>query len=183
MRGEHAEELPDGRLRSPSAKRNKRPILTVLERVLPKTGLVLEIASGTGEHVVNFPQAQRAGHGLSPIDLGLVSHERPCHRASTPRPRRAQVALACAHTGCDCLHQLNPYSALGGNQGSVVRRETRSWRRRNVVPIRSLCLARQAHGAKQRGFLPCAARAKPGMGCSRSGRGYPHCGWRRIRTG
>src|SRR5258706_932815 len=57
MRCEHAEELPDGRLVVSSAERNGGPILKVLERVLPKTGLVLEIASGTGQHVVHFAQA------------------------------------------------------------------------------------------------------------------------------
>ncbi len=75
MRCEHAEELPDGRLRSPSAKRNKRPILTVLERVLPKTGLVLEIASGTGEHVVHFAQA------LKGLSWQPSEPDTDCHRS------------------------------------------------------------------------------------------------------
>jgi SAM-dependent methyltransferase len=42
------------RLRSPSAARNRGPILDVLARVLPREGRVLEIASGTGEHAVHF---------------------------------------------------------------------------------------------------------------------------------
>ncbi len=37
---------------SPSALRNREPILAVLRRVLPPAGRVLEIASGTGEHAV-----------------------------------------------------------------------------------------------------------------------------------
>lgn len=41
----------------PAAERNKGPILEALKRVLPLTGLVLEIASGTGQHVVHFAQA------------------------------------------------------------------------------------------------------------------------------
>jgi SAM-dependent methyltransferase len=39
---------------SPSVARNREPILEILRRVLPPTGLVLEIASGTGEHAVHF---------------------------------------------------------------------------------------------------------------------------------
>ncbi len=39
---------------SPAAERNKQPILDVLETSLPRAGLVLEIASGTGQHVVHF---------------------------------------------------------------------------------------------------------------------------------
>jgi SAM-dependent methyltransferase len=42
---------------SPSVARNRDPILSVLRRVLPPTGTVLEIASGTGEHAVYFAAA------------------------------------------------------------------------------------------------------------------------------
>ena len=41
-------------LTSPSVARNRDPILSVLRRVLPQQGRVLEIASGTGEHAVHF---------------------------------------------------------------------------------------------------------------------------------
>lgn len=48
---------PDGRRRSPSAARNRGDILPVLDRVLPASGTVVEIASGTGEHAVFFAGA------------------------------------------------------------------------------------------------------------------------------
>src|SRR4051794_10826094 len=44
-------------LTSPAALRNRGPILEVLRRVLPATGTVLEIASGSGEHAVHFAAA------------------------------------------------------------------------------------------------------------------------------
>ena len=68
MRCEPADELPDGRLVVSSAERNRRPILNLLERVLPKTGLVLEIASGSGQHVVHFAQALK-GLSWQPTDM------------------------------------------------------------------------------------------------------------------
>ena len=47
----------DHRLDAPAVARNRDPILSVLRRVLPEAGLVLEIASGTGQHVVHFARA------------------------------------------------------------------------------------------------------------------------------
>jgi SAM-dependent methyltransferase len=47
----------DRRMSSPSAARNVGPILAVLKQVLPAYGTVLEIGSGTGEHVVQFAEA------------------------------------------------------------------------------------------------------------------------------
>ena len=39
---------------APATQRNREPILDVLRTVLPPSGLVLEVASGTGEHAVYF---------------------------------------------------------------------------------------------------------------------------------
>jgi SAM-dependent methyltransferase len=43
-----------GRRSAPAAQRNREPIAQVLTEWLPPSGLVLEIASGTGEHAVYF---------------------------------------------------------------------------------------------------------------------------------
>ena len=45
------------RRRAPAAERNRDAILSVLARVLPRSGIVLEIASGTGQHAVHCAAA------------------------------------------------------------------------------------------------------------------------------
>lgn len=57
-----------GRQFAPATQRNREPIGAVLDTVLPGSGTVLEIASGTGEHAVCF--AARFPHLLwQPTDM------------------------------------------------------------------------------------------------------------------
>ena len=49
-------------------ERNKQPILEVLTRVLPATGTLLELASGTGQHAAHFAQ-HLPGWSIQPSDL------------------------------------------------------------------------------------------------------------------
>lgn len=53
---------------SPAADRNKQPILEQLQRLLPERGSALEIASGTGQHIVWFAR-QLTGWTWQPSDL------------------------------------------------------------------------------------------------------------------
>jgi SAM-dependent methyltransferase len=96
----------DPRRLSPSAARNRGPILDVLRRVLPENGLVLEVASGTGEHAVHFARhlpalvwqpsdpdagsrasiagwrdSERLPNVLSPLDLDVMSFPWPVAHA------------------------------------------------------------------------------------------------------
>jgi len=51
------QKFDDGRWFTGTVERNKAPILELLRRVLPHTGLILEIGSGTGQHVAHFAKA------------------------------------------------------------------------------------------------------------------------------
>jgi Protein of unknown function (DUF938) len=52
---------------APATERNREPILAVLQQVLPPTGTILEISSGTGEHAI-FMAPQLAPRDWLPSD-------------------------------------------------------------------------------------------------------------------
>jgi len=98
---------------SPAAERNKQPILDELVGLLPDTGRVLEIGSGTGQHVAFFAAAlprliwlpsERERDMLEAIRdriaaAGLANVEEPRHLDVTevPWPVERADALFCAN--------------------------------------------------------------------------------------
>jgi len=45
---------PDARIDFPATSRNREPILELFKRILPSYGTILEIASGSGQHITYF---------------------------------------------------------------------------------------------------------------------------------
>lgn len=83
---------------APATERNREPILAVLREVLPPTGTLLEVASGTGQHAAFFA---RAFPGLvwQPTDLepeALESIEAWRAEAGLPNLRAPLRLDACA---------------------------------------------------------------------------------------
>ena len=65
------------RREAPAAARNREPIAEALAEELPPTGLVLEVASGTGEHAVHlarrFPDLQWQPSDADPAALASIA--------------------------------------------------------------------------------------------------------------
>jgi SAM-dependent methyltransferase len=119
--------VADHRRFAPATVRNRDPILGVLKHQLPKQGLVLEIASGTGEHITHFAAAW-AGEALQFLpsdpdaearasidawvrDLGLrnVQPAKALDAAATSWPvAKADVVL------CINMVHISPWSATDG---------------------------------------------------------------------
>lgn len=115
----------DPRLHAPATQRNRDAIADVLARELPAAGLVLEVASGSGEHVIHFARlfpaldwqpsdpdamarasiaAWAAGSGLSniraPLDIDTALPRRPIDRTD---------ALLCIN-----MTHISPWEATQG---------------------------------------------------------------------
>lgn len=122
MRCENAEVLTDGRLVSPSAERNKGPIVEVLARALPENGTVLEVSSGTGQHIVHFARAMphlvwqpterdpdtRRGRLFASRSLWRAADEieaRQTHRAQQVLSSYVTPAAEGSEAGCNLIRR------------------------------------------------------------------------------
>jgi len=82
---------------APATERNREPLLAVLREVLPSSGTLLEIASGTGQHAAFFAQTF-PGLAWQPTDIGpqdLQSIEAWRAEAALPNLRPALRLDVC----------------------------------------------------------------------------------------
>jgi hypothetical protein len=122
--------MTDQRLFSAAAARNRGPILDVLRDVLPMAGLVLEVASGSGEHAVHFathlPMLTFAPSDPDPkaresvaawiASAGLVNMRAPLalDAASPPWPIDRADAIICIN-----MVHISPWAATEGLFGNA----------------------------------------------------------------
>lgn len=95
-------EPGDARLFAPATQRNRQPILDVLSRVLPGSGRVLEVASGSGEHAVWF-----ARH-LRPLIWQPSDPDPACRRSIEAHARDAGLATLEAPLDLDAAGNAWP---------------------------------------------------------------------------
>lgn len=108
----------------PAAERNKQPILEVLLRVLPEQGLLLEVASGTGQHALHFASGL-AGWTIQPSDCDAEHIETLRRRVAVGRSPRllppveldtTRVAPALRPSAIYCANMVHiaPWAACVG---------------------------------------------------------------------
>lgn len=112
------------RRHAPATLRNREPLLAVLRRILPPRGMVVEVASGTGEHAAFFAAALPAVT-WQPTDVDPGAHASiaswcalvPNVRAPLPLDASAPEAWPLAHADAIvCVNMLHiaPWSACTG---------------------------------------------------------------------
>jgi hypothetical protein len=122
----------DRRRSAPAALRNREPIAQVLRSWLPESGLVLEVASGTGEHAVYFAE-RFASLDWQPCDihpdaLGSIEAWREAAMRANLRPPIAldasaadwPIARAEAVVSLNMVH-ISPWTAALGLLAGAAR--------------------------------------------------------------
>jgi hypothetical protein len=109
----------DQRQYAPATERNRQPILEVLQRVLPPTGTILEVASGTGQHAAYFAPRLTPRH-WQPSDPNPQACESitawrlhsPCAHLHPPLILDATTPQWPVETADDPLFKDHPISAI-----------------------------------------------------------------------
>jgi hypothetical protein len=123
----------DPRRHAPATLRNRAPILAVLQRVLPASGLLLEVASGSGEHAAWMAPQLPPGLAWQPSEAdalalpGIDAHARDAG-ATTVRPAIRldaaaadwPIAAADAVFCCNLAH-IAPWAATEGLLAGAAR--------------------------------------------------------------
>ena len=109
---------------SPAAERNKQPILEVLQQHLPPAGLIVEVASGSGQHAAYFAAAlpgltflptdytKEGFESIAAYTAGLPNVLQPClldvTQQAWPVPQEVNGII------CTNMCHISPFAATQG---------------------------------------------------------------------
>lgn len=125
-------DISDGALIAPAVARNRDAILEILRSILPASGTVLEVASGSGEHAVHFATALpgltwqpsdpdlAARHSIAAhtraAGLGNVLNPSPLDAAADRWPVARADAIVCIN-----MIHIAPWTATEGLMTGAAR--------------------------------------------------------------
>jgi Protein of unknown function (DUF938) len=190
----HEDRSSDLRQYAPAAERNTGPICEILGRYLPAAGTILEIGSGTGQHVIAFAAAHpelcwrpsdsdpaaRASiaawtaaadlaNVCAPLDLDVTPEDWP---SALDRPPQGMVCINLLHiapwAACTGLWRAPAGCSRRARRSISMGRSSRAARTRRPVTPSSIVTC--ACATSERGW-PCANAC--GSACSPAIRGCP----------
>lgn len=127
----NAEPEPGGKLFAPAAARNAGPLTELMRAVAPAQGRALEIASGTGQHIVGFAEAL-PGLIWQPTEINaerraaIDARVRDAGRANIAPVRPLDAAApgwGAAETPCDLIVVINLLHLISAGEAANVIRE------------------------------------------------------------
>jgi hypothetical protein len=167
--------MSDDRQYAPATLRNRDFILDVLRDVLPMTGVILEVASGSSEHIVHFARNFSAlVFQPSDPDTDARLSVAAWVKATGVTNVRAPIALDALHSvwpiasadGIICINMIHisPWEVtLGMIKGAAA-----------ILPSRIIALSlwsihtrRDRNGAKQSSIRKEPSRSRPELGSAR----------------
>ena len=150
--------MSDDRQYAPATLRNRDFILDVLRDVLPRTGIILEVASGSGEHVVHFARSlpHLAFQPSDPEPDALLSIA-GWTKAAPVKNVRAPIALDASNPvwpivsadGVICINMVHIArweATLGLIKGAAA---ILLWRRRSISMVRTYAKGSQRRQATE----------------------------------
>ena len=121
----------DGRLSAPAAQRNSGPIIDLVMETAPETGQALEIASGTGQHIVKLAAARpKLNWQPSDIDplritsIDIWSKDKILANLKTPVLLDAtEVGWSCEHNDQNFILLVNLIHLISEAEATTIIRE------------------------------------------------------------
>ncbi len=136
----------DRRRYAPATQRNREPILAILQQVLPPTGTILEISSGTGEHAI-FMAPQLAPRAWLPSD---------------PNPD-ARASIAAWQQAAPCAN-LHPPIDLDASSSEWSVESDESFKLEPITAIVNINMVHIAPKSAYLGLMAGASRILPNKG-------------------
>jgi hypothetical protein len=166
--------MGDDRQYAPATLRNRDFILAVLRGVLPTTGVILEIASGSGEHIVhfarNFPALIFQPSDPEPDALLSVAAWVKATRVTNVR---ASIVLDASQSfwpiasadGIICINMV--HFTVGGDAGIVQGGSRDTSSSVTALSLWAIQTRRVRNGPEQPSVRPEPSRSQPDLGSAR----------------
>jgi hypothetical protein len=118
----------DGRLSAPAAEKNAGPITKLVEEFAPDKGLALEIASGTGQHIVKLavvkPNLNWQPSDIDPIRIASIKTWCKDYNLANVRPpiilNAAEIGWSSKFTSQKFIFLVNLFHLISEDEATIL---------------------------------------------------------------